>query len=642
MTGILRHLTQTRIDGYTGEKYCQALADIRSLASRSAEVAIPTASLDQARLEAAILWAVGYGSTSQDVVKEVSQPFGIAAASPRRKGLQLSVGAALGSFLIRVIPRIDSNSIVVGIPGLRVKFTSAGARLTQFGSRAAVMLRGVDALTWREALESRIVDDPESFHRSVLCHDDRLHRVEVEELAEIQNSRTESSDFSDRMMSGLLRRPQVFRGTPVMKFVDLWRDIHEHDSLIQVEWAGHLTHGQVIEKLLDKRFGLPFEMVDHDCYCDDCSAGVYRYTLRDTVFGSVSLCLRRSTLYDDELQPLGHSSDPTGIRSCSLTKFAELGTYRTYTGESMQYAKRGLSIDRDAPVPAVHGAQARLESWLFTALSFGPMWAAHPFAISRVRPTAEGTLMVFLDRSVVGLSEPWDAAETVLECLAPVADSEGGFLTGIPGLRIHSLGGTDLEVTLSGTSARVVFRAASGVSWRRALEAVNEGYDVALQRLTWNDGALTEAEQHCMDTRARVQGHLDWLCSGLLRRIGLLHFGTTSYMFSGWTSGPMLKMELTSARATGSYHDSFIAALTDSTWGLPLTVRKRRCHCTEGGQPSDSCWIELAPEGIATDKNTLQLRFSYDSDDDLNQLVPELRSVGADPGWLQRVLPRTV
>lgn len=121
-----------------------------------------------------------------------------------------------------------------------------------------------------------------------------------------------------------------------------------------------------------------------------------------------------------------------------------------------------------------------------------------------------------------------------------------------------------------------------------------------------------------------------------------LHFGTSAYMLSGWTSGPMLKMELTSAQVTGSHHDSFITALTDSTWGLPLVVRKIECHCTEEGQPSGSCWIELGRAGNGADKqNILQLRFGYDAGDDLKQLIPEFLDIGADPGWLQRVLPRS-
>ncbi|MEV0434102.1 hypothetical protein [Nocardia sp. NPDC050413] len=425
-----------------------------------------------------------------------------------------------------------------------------------------------------------------------------------------------------------------------MRFVDLWRDVRENDSLIQVEWAGHLTHGQVIEKLLDRRFGLPFEMIDHECYCDHCSAGVYSYTLRDTISGSVRLNLRRSTLYDDELEPSPHPTSRADVQACSLTRFTELGTYRRYTGESMQYAKQTMNINQEAPIPAAEGAQARLESWLFTAMSFGSLWAAHPFAIPRARPTAEGTLMVFLDRKVIGFSEPWDAAQTVLQCLAPVADAEGGFVTGIPGLRVCHRTRSDLEVTLSGTSSSVVFRAASGVSWRDAIEAVEEDFDGANQRLTWHDDDLADAERSCIDRRIRAQGHLEWLCSGLLRRIGLLHFGTSAYMFSGWTSGPMVKMELTSSSVTGSYHDSFIGSLTDPTRGLPLAVRKVECRCTEEGQPSVSCWIELAAVGSRTDRgNILQLRFHYDSTDDLRPLIAKFLGVGADPSWLPQVLP---
>ncbi|MBF6320538.1 hypothetical protein IU453_27725 [Nocardia cyriacigeorgica] len=637
MAGALRKLAQIRIDEYTGEKYCQALTDIRSLVSRCGQVAIPNASLEQARLEAALLWAVGYGIAPQ-APNGASHPFGIVAASPSGKGLQLVVGP-LGSFLLRIVPRLETGS-VCGIPGLRVRFTNVGALLTQFGSKAVVLLRDVDAVSWRDALDGQVVSDPESLRESMLCNNEQLHPVEAEELAEIRRARTESSDTTDRIMSGLLRRPHIFSGTPLMKFVDFWRVDSGERSTLQIEWAGHLTHGQVIEKLIDKRFGLPLEMVDGECCCDHCSEGVYGYRLRDKIFGSVDLRLRRSTLYDDELEPLPHAGDRAGVRSCSLARCGELGIYRKYTGEAMQYAKQQVKIDRKASIPAAHDAQARLESWIFRALAAGPLWAAHPFAISRVRPTSDGSLVVFLDRKVIGFSEPWDAAQQVLQCLAPVADSEGEFVTGVPGLRVGHRTRTDLEMTLIGTSASVVLRAASGVSWSSAMEGAEDECASADRRLIWHDDALIESERTCIDNRIGFQGSIDWLCSGLLRRIGLLHFGTNAYMFSGWTSGAMLKLELTSARPTSSYHDSFIEALTDSNWGLPLTVRKRRCDCPKVGEFSSSCWIELALAGSSPDtKNILQLRFNHDADDECEQLIPELLGVGADPAWLQQVLP---
>ncbi|MBF6427842.1 MULTISPECIES: hypothetical protein [Nocardia] len=98
----------------------------------------------------------------------------------------------------------------------------------------------------------------------------------------------------------------------------------------------------------------------------------------------------------------------------------------------MQYTKQQVKLDRKAPIPAACDDQARLESWIYRALASGPLWAAHPFAISRVGPTPDGSLMVFLDRKVIGFSEPWDAAQQVLQCLAPVAASEGEFVTRAP------------------------------------------------------------------------------------------------------------------------------------------------------------------------------------------------------------------
>ncbi|MFI2473069.1 hypothetical protein [Nocardia xishanensis] len=322
MTGNLTQLARRRQE-YTGETFCQARDGMLASAR---DGAIPEPTLEQARFEAEILSNAGYGIGPQDPLSGKSRPFGILAAFPDKGMLQLSMGTDLGRFLISVVPILEGDFYARGIAGLRVHFTADGAVLTRFGSTATVVLRDIDAQTWREALGGQYDCSAEEITEqtgdSLLCEAGELHPAELDELAAIEECRGISSDACDLLMSGLLRRLHIFAGNPVMKFVDLWRNDCGDKSRINIEWAGHLTHKRVITGLLDETFGLPLEMAEPACYCDCCSTRVYSYTLRDIATGRVSVYLRRSALYDDELHPerpgrqgTVHRTTATAIRS---------------------------------------------------------------------------------------------------------------------------------------------------------------------------------------------------------------------------------------------------------------------------------------------------------------------------------------
>lgn len=101
------------------------------------------------------------------------------------------------------------------------------------------------------------------------------------------------------ILSGLLRRAHIFSAAGRMNFVDLWWNWSGSELLINLEWAGDLTHGQVIDRVLHPVFGLPFTLADRgDCLCDPCMLAGYSVDLVDTVMGCVTLALRRSRMYD--------------------------------------------------------------------------------------------------------------------------------------------------------------------------------------------------------------------------------------------------------------------------------------------------------------------------------------------------------
>ncbi|RDI53335.1 hypothetical protein [Nocardia mexicana] len=319
MAGNLQTLARRWCE-YTNEPYCQARQAL--LAIPHSGRLLPDAPLGQARFEAAVLRSVGYGISPQCGGRGSTQPFGIQSVSPGCCGLEIRLSSnpkSANDFLYRISP-ILADGGVNGIAGLRVTFSRRGAVLSMYETDGTVLVRGVDEKSWMAAL---VAVSGKRTLRNYLGGTDALHEVEEAEMCLYRRMPSRSGlDSAEVLLSGIIRRAHMFRCRD-LRFLDLWTDVSVDDAVIKIEWAGDLTHHQVISRAIDKRFGLPLKVVDKKCFCDHCTSDTYEIHLLDTVDERVHVYLRRSSLYDDELppRPTGRCLSP----GFSLGRDVELG-----------------------------------------------------------------------------------------------------------------------------------------------------------------------------------------------------------------------------------------------------------------------------------------------------------------------------
>jgi hypothetical protein len=277
---------------------------------------------------------------------------------------------------------------------------------------------------------------------------------------------------------------------------------------------------------------------------------------------------------------------------------------------------------------------------VFFKLDTSGFWWAHPTGIARIDADVDGAV-VHLDpatRSESGSS--FALAEHVLGALLPYASPDGQEIAGVNGLRVHAVAGNKLRLGFAGDRGSLTLRAEPGTSWWALLaehdaRVLGGGY-----RKLWTACNITATELHArtqFNLTYTAERDLSWLGSALLRRVGLFASAACSYSTRLWISGRELVIELDTAPEAKLDHDHFLGRLTDTALGVRLEVSERYCTCTrtrESAEGARQCVYHLRdplrPGG-------LQMRFR--SIEPPTTLFRRLRELGAEPAWLERVLP---
>ncbi|MFJ2891931.1 hypothetical protein ACIO53_38465 [Streptomyces sp. NPDC087305] len=317
----------------------------------------------------------------------------------------------------------------------------------------------------------------------------------------------------------------------------------------------------------------------------------------------------------------------------------------TYTGEPYQFALEALKNARTpTPLPDSTGDQALLESQVLSKLGDGGSWSAHPTGIANVRLSPGRPIVVHLD-SHVGLSQGGSCpvAWHALDRLLPYA-STGIQVDGVLGLRIGAIRGRDLHLTLAETESRLIIRGVPGTTWEDYLD---ERWD-DLVRLRaaplWRSPSFSDLERRDEQSHPLVRGaekDIAWAGAGLLRRIALFHTSSSAYSTRSWISGSEWIFELDTRHGIRLDHDTLLARLTDPVWGMPLRVVKHHCTCDDPPLEHDwymrQCTYELAHSDGP--RCGLQFRFRWGRAAYGKDARKQLERLGADVGWLDRVLP---
>lgn len=320
------------------------------------------------------------------------------------------------------------------------------------------------------------------------------------------------------------------------------------------------------------------------------------------------------------------------------------------TNESYETLRR--LFDRGAPrrMPTAFGAQALLESQVMESLASGSSWGAHPAGVAGVR-IAPSELVVCLSGHTVldeddddGTTEPMTvyAANQLL----PVAEGSSGEPYGVSGLRARPLNRTDLLLGLVGTSARVVLRAQRDTDWPMLLDhwrsqlTEDETPRWLGYRPLWSEPTLTRSERGPGGESVRtVQHDRAALGSALLRRIGWFEHYSAAFSTKIWVNLREWNLELESSYDAALPHGVLLDAMADPVWGMGLAVRKQDCTCAAGRQSyprGTSCTFDL---GADAQRTSLQIRFKASEVGERSERRAVLASMGAEDGWLNRVLP---
>ena len=306
-----------------------------------------------------------------------------------------------------------------------------------------------------------------------------------------------------------------------------------------------------------------------------------------------------------------------------------------YTGESYQYVvSLGDGVDAVNPVPRVVGDQAVLEAEVFEKVAHGCDVTAHPLGISRVRTLPGGAPIVFLDG---GRRDEYPRGLDVVERILPFTGCDGEFLDGVAGLRVIAVRGVDLVVGLAGTAARLVLRGDADTRWSshlaaRESELISMGY-----RGGWTKLGLSGDEFRYR--KESLRNRSSWLGSGILRRVAMVRTAGTGYANDVWRQGERWIIEMDTWSDVLVDHNVFLQWVSDPVWGLDLGLLNGRCGCADAGTYFRECRFEL--KHVDGRAGILQLRFRSWSDDrgSAASRRKELGLVGADQGWLNRVLP---
>ena len=320
-----------------------------------------------------------------------------------------------------------------------------------------------------------------------------------------------------------------------------------------------------------------------------------------------------------------------------------LHTVRTrgmYTGESSRWLMGHASVSRNTPIPdASDSGQTRLEAAVFHALTSCGEYTQNPAGVVRSRIVADGTIVVHLDPRSAGFPNEYELTQLIADKLLPYLDPDGG-LQGQAGVRVAGVDRADLALTLVGTAARVTLRAAPKSRWNNAIETYRESLELAASKSLWETPEPSAEERYFLEApRWGMRPGMDWLASGLLRRIALYRTLGLAFHVSAWTLGNTWKIEIDTDPVHGAVHSRFLPAITDAVYGLPLRITDATCMCDSPTWPPGSgernCWYHLGTKnGMPVD---LQLRFRQKYPP--ARLLDRLVAAGADPARVRRVLP---
>jgi hypothetical protein len=316
-----------------------------------------------------------------------------------------------------------------------------------------------------------------------------------------------------------------------------------------------------------------------------------------------------------------------------------------YTGESFRHLKGSpMAIDNKCPIPLATGDQALLESQVMAHLAHGSEWWAHPLGISKVFIDSREATVVHLDGHTElsdGKTFPMDSY--AIGHLLPYAEP-GVQVNGAPGLRVEAIRGTELHLTRVGGTSRLVLRGTSSTRWRQELADRWQSLDSDGYPPLWRDQILSSFERDDETKYPRVTKRdrdVAWLGSALLRRIALFHTSSSSYSTRSWLADGEWVFELDTRRDVPLDHDTLLARLTDPVWGLPLRINRSYCSCDGPPLPDDrwytrQCTYHLAHTGGRP--GGLQIRFRHYPPAG-GTPREKLKRIGANPSWLDRVMP---
>ncbi|HTJ71340.1 MAG TPA: hypothetical protein VL551_27615 [Actinospica sp.] len=159
-------------------------------------------------------------------------------------------------------------------------------------------------------------------------------------------------------------------------------------------------------------------------------------------------------------------------------------------------------------------------------------------------------------------------------------------------------------------------------------------------RPLWSEPTLTRCERDpAYESDRTVQHDRAALGSALLRRIGWFEHYSAAYSTKIWVSLREWSLELESSYDAALPHSVLLDAMADPVWGMGLTVRRQDCTCAAGRQlhpRGTSCTFFLGADAQPT---SLKIRFKGSEVGERSERRAVLASMGAEEGWLNRVLP---
>ncbi|MFJ9520628.1 hypothetical protein ACIRPK_20545 [Kitasatospora sp. NPDC101801] len=232
-------------------------------------------------------------------VEAVVAPFGFEQVSPTPQGLELkltSTPSYLRWFVSTVLPSIDTDSQVSGVPGLRTDRDRTGAPVLRLaGTNASVVLRGISAGQWRTLTADFEAELRTGGHRP-LWNTGPATREEARDLTWFDPAT--AGPRPHWLGSALLRRVGVFTAAGVPALVTGWTTAGTFADCWKFDLEfipGHrLDHDRLAALLTDPAAGLPLQVDGHACRESGASRCRMRLAPGDGRPGEIELLFRHT------------------------------------------------------------------------------------------------------------------------------------------------------------------------------------------------------------------------------------------------------------------------------------------------------------------------------------------------------------